>query len=142
MSNLSSVAEARSVITGAAGDIGRCLVAGLLEGRAQVLAVDRDPDALADVCDGWDSDLVSTAECDISEEAEVDRLFNNAGIVVRSTPEEIEFDQWRRLMSVNLDAAFPCARAAGRLMKSRGSGAIVNISSIASVKALDTELRG
>lgn len=40
-------------------------------------------------------------------------------------------------MSVNVDAAFLCARAAGRLMKPCGQGAIVNISSIASVKALD-----
>ena len=57
--------------------------------------------------------------------------------MLRATPEETEFERWRALMSVNLDAAFLCARAAGRLMKPRGQGAIVNISSIASIKALD-----
>lgn len=142
----------RAVITGAAGDIGRCLVAGLAEAGARVLAVDRDPDALASALGAWDDEHVSAAECDITNEAAVERLFkervtdglggidllvNNAGVMVRGTPEETEFEQWRRLMSVNVDAAFLCARAAGRLMKSCGSGSVVNISSIASVKALD-----
>jgi len=141
-----------ALVTGAAGDIGRCLVRGLIERGARVVAVDRNPEALALAADGWASPRVATAVCDITDEAAVDALFadhvaaaygrldllvNNAGIMVRATPEETEFERWRALMSVNLDAAFLCARAAGRLMKPQGEGAIVNISSIASVKALD-----
>ncbi len=146
------IAGTRAVVTGAAGDIGRCLVAGLMDGGARVLAVDHNPEALKAAFDGWDRDRVATAECDITDEAAVGRLMaervpsvlggidllvNNAGIMVRGTPEETEFAQWRRLMGVNVDAAFLCAQAAGRLMKDQGSGAIVNIASIASVKALD-----
>jgi NAD(P)-dependent dehydrogenase (short-subunit alcohol dehydrogenase family) len=67
----------------------------------------------------------------------IDLLVNNAGVMVRAAPDETEFEHWRSLMSVNVDAAFLCARAAGRLMKPRGQGVIVNISSIASIKALD-----
>ena len=152
MTNEFSVAGMRAVITGAAGDIGRALVAGLLGGGAHVLAVDCDADALAEARQDWVSDRVSVAECDITDEGSVERMFaeqvatglggidllvNNAGIMLRGSPEETGFDQWRRLMSVNVDAAFLCARAAGRLMKSQHSGAIVNISSIASIKALD-----
>lgn len=144
-----SVAGMNVVVTGAAGDIGRCLVAGLLDGGATVVAVDRDADGLAAAAAGWASDRVTTAACDITDEAAVERLFaaavpaeldllvNNAGVLLRAAPEETEFDRWRALMSVNVDAAFLCARAAGRLMRARGGGAIVNISSIASVKALD-----
>ena len=144
-----SVAGMNAVVTGAAGDIGRCLVAGLLEGGASVIAVDRDAAGLDAATAGWASDRVTTAACDITDEAAVDRLFaeavpanldllvNNAGVLMRAAPEDTEFARWRALMSVNVDAAFLCARAAGRLMRPRGSGAIVNISSIASIKALD-----
>ena len=149
MTNQFSVEGMTALVTGAAGDIGRCLVAGLLDGGASVVAVDRDEGALAEALSGWANDRVSTAACDITDEAAVERLFadrvagdldllvNNAGVMLRATPEETEFERWRALMSVNLDAAFLCARAAGRLMKPRGQGAIVNISSIASIKALD-----
>lgn len=144
-----SVAGMTAVVTGAAGDIGRCLVAGLLADGASVVAVDRDADGLAAALDAWASDRVTTAVCDITDEAAVDRLFaksvpaaldllvNNAGVLFRASPEETDFERWRALMSVNVDAAFLCARAAGRLMKPRGKGTIVNISSIASIKALD-----
>ena len=152
MTDQFSVAGTTALVTGAAGDIGRCLVAGLLGGGARVLAVDRDPGALDEAKAGWASDRAATAVCDITDEAAVDRLFaehvtgglgsldllvNNAGVMLRAAPEQTEFEGWRALMGVNLDAAFLCARAAGRLMKPRGAGAIVNISSIASVKALD-----
>ena len=149
MTNQFSVEGMTALVTGASGDIGRCLVAGLLDGGASVVAVDRDEGALAEARSGWANDRVSTAACDITDEAAVERLFadrvagdldllvNNAGVMLRATPEETEFERWRALMSVNLDAAFLCARAAGRLMKPRGQGAIVNISSIASIKALD-----
>lgn len=144
-----SVAGMNAVVTGAAGDIGRRLVAGLAGGGATVVAVDRDTGALDDAAAEWASERVTTAACDITDEAAVDRLFaeavppdldllvNNAGVLLRAAPEETEFERWRALMSVNVDAAFLCARAAGRLMKPRGRGAIVNIASIASVKALD-----
>ena len=149
MTNQFSVSGQTAVVTGAAGDIGRCLVAGLLGGGARVVAVDRDADGLAAAAEQWASDRVTTAACDITDEKAVDRLFaeavpagldllvNNAGVLMRATPDDTEFERWRALMSVNVDAAFLCARAAGRLMKPRGKGAIVNISSIASIKALD-----
>lgn len=149
MTDQFSVAGTTALVTGAAGDIGRCLVAGLLEGGATVVAVDHDAGGLTAAAQQWASDRVTTAVCDITDEAAVDRLFarsvppeldllvNNAGVLLRAAPEETEFERWRALMSVNVDAAFLCARAAGRLMKPRGRGAIVNISSIASVKALD-----
>jgi len=149
MTDQFSVAGTTALVTGAAGDIGRCLVAGLLEAGATVVAVDRDAAGLAVAQEQWASDRATTAACDITDEAAVDRLFaeavpaeldllvNNAGVLIRAAPEDTEFERWRSLMSVNVDAAFLCARAAGRLMRPRGSGAIVNISSIASIKALD-----
>ena len=107
------------------------------------------PTALAAAAAGWASDRVTTAACDITDGAAVERLFaatvpdgldllvNNAGVLLRASPDDTALARWRSVMSVNVDAAFLCARAAGRLMKPRRRGAIVNISSIASVKALD-----
>lgn len=49
-------------------------------------------------------------------------------------------DEWRGVMSVNLDGVFYSVRAAGRHMTKAGAGAIVIISSIAGVKAVRPEL--
>jgi 3-oxoacyl-[acyl-carrier protein] reductase len=43
-------------------------------------------------------------------------------------------DEWRRLLAVHLDGTFFCTRAAARLMAPRGSGAIVNMSSVCGIE--------
>jgi NAD(P)-dependent dehydrogenase (short-subunit alcohol dehydrogenase family) len=148
---LFDVTGLRVAVTGAAGDIGRPVVAGLAARGCRVAAVDRDPDALSAAARGWPED-VETLAADVTDEARVesmfgseipdrigglDALFNNAGIMLRSPPEETSLDDWHALMRVNLDGTFLCARAAGGRMLEQGRGAIVNTSSIASLKALE-----
>ena len=58
---------------------------------------------------------------------EVDVLINNAGTILRKSVADTSNDEWRDLMSVNLDGVFYCSRAAANHMK--GEGAIVNVSS-------------
>jgi 3-oxoacyl-[acyl-carrier protein] reductase len=59
-------------------------------------------------------------------------LVNNAGsIVERATLEETAEELWDRTVGVNLKSAYLCSRAALPLMRRRGRGRIVNISSIA-----------
>ncbi len=58
-------------------------------------------------------------------------LVNNAGLLSNSKLCETSDDEWRRLLSVNLDGAFYLARAVLPDMKKRGWGRIVNISSLA-----------
>lgn len=61
----------------------------------------------------------------------LDVLVNNAGFTGSADPWTIEPMEWDRVQSVNLRAAFFCAREAALAMKERGGGCIVNISSVA-----------
>ncbi len=58
-------------------------------------------------------------------------LVNNAGVVSSGRAVELAEDEWRRILSTNLDAVFFCAQEAARRMLAAGSGgAIVNIASV------------
>ena len=60
----------------------------------------------------------------------LDVLVNNAGISGPRAPvEEIEDDEWQRVIDVNLNGMFRCIKWAVPAMKAQGSGAIINISS-------------
>lgn len=59
----------------------------------------------------------------------IDVLVNNAGILHRCGTLDTKPEQWHETMDLNLNAAFFMSRAAARLMKESGGGAIVNVSS-------------
>ena len=64
----------------------------------------------------------------------IDLLFNNAGIGAPSVHfEDLSFEDWKRVVDVNLNGAFLCAQAAIRLMQAQtpGGGRIINNGSIA-----------
>jgi 2-dehydro-3-deoxy-L-rhamnonate dehydrogenase (NAD+) len=61
----------------------------------------------------------------------IDVLVNNAGIGGKAAPVvEYSEQEWRRVLSVNLDAVFYCCKAVLPSMLARGSGRIINIASI------------
>ena len=60
----------------------------------------------------------------------VDALVNNAGIVSRSSVEQLDPAEWQRVLRVNLRSVFLCSQAAARAMIPRGSGSIVSITSV------------
>jgi NAD(P)-dependent dehydrogenase (short-subunit alcohol dehydrogenase family) len=119
---------------------------------ARVCLVDRDPARAAEtlariqalggegfVCAG---DVTSAADTErmvaqtVQRYGRVDTLVNNVGIA--SAPGRFEtFDEaaWSRVLDVNLRSAVLMCRAAVRQMLSQGGGAIVNISSIAGLRA-------
>ncbi len=63
----------------------------------------------------------------------IDVLCNNAGTNVRVSFEEQTYEQYRRIMQVNLDGAYLGCKAVGNLMGEGGGGAILNIGSLASL---------
>jgi len=75
-------------------------------------------------------DVARLFEQAIAVMGRVDILVNNAGIEKRTPFLDIAIEDFDRVMAVNLRGAFMCAQAAARDMVKRGSGRIVNISSI------------
>ena len=89
-------------------------------GKARFLSIDvSSPDA-----------VVATVAAAIDGLGALDYAVNCAGIVLTgSTVAETEFEQWRRLMSINLDGVFLCMREELKAMEPRGKGVIINIAS-------------
>lgn len=65
----------------------------------------------------------------------LDILVNNAGIYQRLSLEEIGEDDWDRMMAVNVKGPYLGTKAAVPAMRASGGGAIVNVSSIAGIRA-------
>lgn len=66
-----------------------------------------------------------------SREVRLDILVNNAGGGTYNDIETVTFKEWRRIMSINLDATFLGTQLAIKWMKETGGGSIVNVSSVA-----------
>ena len=60
----------------------------------------------------------------------IDFLVNNAGITIDKTVRKMSVDDWRQVLNVNLSGAFQMTKATLEHMIERGSGRVVNISSV------------
>ncbi len=139
-----------SIVTGAAGGIGEAYARSLAAEGASVVVADIDvagAEAVAgDIVAGGGtalglrvdvSDPESTrAMADATVEAfgGIDHLVNNAAIfgdMQMDSLLNVDWDYYRRFMSVNMDGVLLCTRACARPMRKRGGGAIVNQSSTA-----------
>jgi NAD(P)-dependent dehydrogenase (short-subunit alcohol dehydrogenase family) len=142
-----STPEKVALVTGAGSGIGRASALALAaEGYAIVLAGRRqealdetaklagDAATLAVATDVGDPASVENLFAKIqSEFGRLDVLFNNAGMGAPAIPmEELTFEQWQAVVSVNLTGSFLCTQSAIRLMKSQDpqGGRIINNGSI------------
>ena len=83
---------------------------------------------------------VPAVPCDVTNQADVDRLFaeagdvdvliNNAGLGGMANLVDMTDDQWAIVLDVTLNGTFRCTRAALQLMQPRGAGVIVNNASV------------
>jgi (S)-1-phenylethanol dehydrogenase len=132
-----------AVITGAAAGIGQAYARRLADDGAKVVVADtKDGDATVRLVQAAGGSAVAV-RCDVSEPAQVaalaqaveaqfgrcDILVNNAGIYPMQTFDEITFDDWRRVFSVNLDSMFLMTKAFVSFMRERRWGRIINIAS-------------
>lgn len=131
-----------ALITGAASGIGAATATLLAErGARKLILCDLNEDRLADFafslpCEralliGDVADEALWANADLTG---LTHAVVNAGIGNGTPITEMEYDEWRRIMSVNLDGAFLTLRAAMRAMNG-SSGSIVLTASVAGVKA-------
>lgn len=130
----------RAIVTGAASGIGRATATLFAELGARVLLADVDTErgeqAAAD-CGGVfvRCDVSRRADCEqavrtaVARFGGVDVLFNNAGIIRRSTVREITDDDWDLVMAVNVRSIMVLSGLVVPLMAAAGGGVIVNTGS-------------
>jgi len=130
------------LITGGAGGIGLATARRFLEEGSIVVILDRDESAcqraqreipglhgaiIADVSD--DKSVASAFEQVDELLAGLDILINNAGISIRSPFIDINPEDWRTVINVNLNGIFYVAQQAARRMLAKGGGVILNMGS-------------
>jgi NAD(P)-dependent dehydrogenase (short-subunit alcohol dehydrogenase family) len=74
----------------------------------------------------------------INEWGGIDILVNNAGVAMSKMWEDMEKEEWETVININLGSVLNCSRAVIEIMKQRGGGNIVNISSMAAKSISDT----
>jgi NAD(P)-dependent dehydrogenase (short-subunit alcohol dehydrogenase family) len=138
-----------AIVTGAGSGIGRATALALLDEGFNVVLAGRRPAALAETkrlaesrahralavaTDVTDPHSVRALfEATLQAFGRLDLLFNNAGTGAPAIPlEDLTIDDWRRVVDVNLTAAFLCTQEAFRIMKNQDprGGRIINNGSI------------
>lgn len=131
------------VITGAGSGIGEATAKRFAREGAKVVLVGRNEDKLSKVAAQLEGEGHLVRAADVADLGEVEALFkevasrfgrldvlvNNAGIVKSGKVTELQPQDWKELMSVDLDGVFYCTRTAmPALIASKGS--IINVSSV------------
>jgi len=139
-----------ALVTGAARGIGLAVARIFLAQGWRVALLDIDGAALADTADRLAQPArVLALECDVAEPEQVqaavsatearfgriDALVNNAGIAVFKPLLEHSYEEWSRVLAVNLSGPFICTQACAPVMMRSGGGAVVNIGSISGLRA-------
>lgn len=137
-----------AIVTGGASGIGEAFVRRFVSEGGAVMIAELDAERAAALVgelgdnsayqnvDVADADAFAPlAEETIARFGRIDILFNNAGIGNYGLTPDLEIEQWRRCIEVNLDAVFFACKAIIPHMKAHGGGAIVNTASASGLAA-------
>jgi 3-oxoacyl-[acyl-carrier protein] reductase len=137
-----------ALVTGATKGIGRAIAEALLQAGANVSICGRREEelnrAISELKKLSDGRVTGTV-CDVRDYASVKSLFqhtvqkfdgldvliNNAGVGIFTTVEQMTPEDFRAVLETNVSGVFYCCHEAIPLMKHRGGGYIINISSLA-----------
>jgi NAD(P)-dependent dehydrogenase (short-subunit alcohol dehydrogenase family) len=147
------VAGKKALVTGGAQGLGAGAARALAANGAQVVVSDRNTDGAAEIAAAINADHgtgTATSIClDVTSESDwiaaieharsamggLSVLVNNAGIVTMGSVEDLDYETWRRTMTVNADSAFLGCKYALPLLRETQPGSIINISSISGLIA-------
>ena len=139
-----------AIVTGAARGIGLAVARKFLDQDYRVALLDIDAPALLKATAGLGAKESALAiECDVALPLQVkssidraaahfgriDVLVNNAGVAVFKPMLETTFEEWSRVIDVNLGGPFLCTQACAPVMLKNGGGAVVNVASISGLRA-------
>lgn len=147
MANPFDLTDRKALVTGGATGIGEGIALALAEAGADVALTYRSHqpektlDRIEDLGRKGAAVKADFAGMDEAAATEVmafatkaldglDILVNNAGIIHRQDSIDTPFEDWRGVLSVNLDSVWLLSQAAGRHMVAQGAGKIVIVSSV------------
>lgn len=139
------------LVTGGGQGLGAAICRTMAEDGAKVIAVDVNENKLQNVVKEITNSggEIKSYPMNVADEknvqdvinevikdfGKIDVVINNAGIDYTKSIEEITYDEWNKVISVNLTGPFNVSKAVYPFMKKNGSGHIVNITSTAAKRA-------
>ncbi|TDF98853.1 SDR family NAD(P)-dependent oxidoreductase [Paenibacillus piri] len=140
-----------AIVTGSASGLGKEMARGLAEAGAHIVVADINLEAAARFAEELMGQGVNAlaVQVDVTDEEQIDRmvekvmaqygqidvLINNAGIGARIEIEHMSYQDWQRVMDVNMNSVFLVSKAVGKVMIGQRRGSIINISSISGIIA-------
>jgi len=134
-------------VTGGARGIGKSIAYAVAEAGADVAIVDIDIEEAEKTAQkiaedtgrrtiAIRADVTRPDEVDamietiLKEFGRIDAAFCNAGICINAPAEEMTYEQWKKVIDINLTGVFLTAQAAGKVMIKQGGGSIINTASM------------
>ena len=124
----------KGFVTGAARGIGKCTATAFAEAGADVAIVDLDLEeakkTAKEIAEKTGRKVDAMVEEVVKELGGLDFCHNNAGICINAPAEEMTYEQWNKVININLNGVFLTDIAAGKYMLSHGGGSIINTASM------------
>ncbi|MHD0396700.1 glucose 1-dehydrogenase [Staphylococcus simulans] len=141
-----------AIVTGGAMGLGQAMATALAQAGADIVIADIQEDvakatattiretegvkATSLKVDVTNPDDVQKMVDDVVDEfGKIDILINNAGMTINAKAEEMTYEQWNKVINLNLNGVFLVAQAVGRQMIKQGYGNIINTSSMSGIIA-------
>jgi len=146
LQDLFSLKGKTAIVTGGGRGIGRFIATGLAEAGANVVIASRKFEKLEKAaseiaslgvkctpvkCDMANrDDILNLVQSAVKEFGAIDILVNNAGVTWGAPTLEFPLEQWDKIFSVNVRGVWIISQEVAKIMKEKGGGKMINISSV------------